>query len=253
MKKLLYVALAALMLISCDPNGPKIDSKDKKMLDKASKNVLSLIGKDRKEVKAALEKAGWEDASYMGEVPQRFQQKAKYDATTSAIFVYGDLEGFVEAMMEEDEDAIDEWLEQVIKDKKIFAELLVVFDGKKLIGGECHMFVGNEYENINNLYLNFSKNIYKSITDPNWEGALIEWDDYLAEKEPDIFTNKKRDKFEAEFAELDVPYVAEEADGENSNGDDVYYGLEWGLMRSELSKELAEDLCEGAFYFGVPE
>ena len=37
MKKILYVVMAALVLVACNPNEPKVVSKDKKMLEHLNK------------------------------------------------------------------------------------------------------------------------------------------------------------------------------------------------------------------------
>ena len=50
MKKLLYVVMAALVLVACNPNEPKVVNKDKKMLDKGTKELLSLLGQKEKTV-----------------------------------------------------------------------------------------------------------------------------------------------------------------------------------------------------------
>ena len=126
------------------------------------------------------------------------------------------------------------------------------FVDKKLTLGEAHLIVGNEYENIHNLYLNFSKNIYASA-DPDsreWEGALIEYDDHTAGKEPDTFSDKKRAKFEEAFAELDEPFVQEQTTCEHEEFDTVFYALQWSSIAGDMG---GDNCCEGMLVFGIPE
>ena len=101
MKKLLYVALAAMMLISCDPNAPKIPSKDNKTIDNLSKNVLSLLGEKKKDAASTLEDLGFEKITLGGMLPQRLGLPAvKEDA--AIVYFYGNVDAYEEAMEEDD-------------------------------------------------------------------------------------------------------------------------------------------------------
>lgn len=219
MKKILYVALAALVLMACNPNDPKMDKKDFKMLKEASANLLNQLGEKEKTVVSNLEKLGFFDTSEyaIGELPQRLgKPAAALDGDEANVFFYiGNKyrEDFIAAAEKGKTTKMMSIMEDALEDKGIviMATFTLNEDGKcNMIGGES--FVSAELPNIHNLYLTCSKNIFLSLDeDKEWQGGLMEAEDAIAGEENEQTYTKasKRDKFEEDFAELEYPFAME--------------------------------------------
>ena len=219
MKKILYVALAALVLMACNPNDPKMDKKDFKMLKEASANLLNQLGEKKKTVVSNLEELGFLDTSEyeIGELPQRLgKPAAALDGDEANVFFYiGSKyrEDFIAAAEKGKTTKMMSIMEDALEDKGIviMATFTLNEDGKcNMISGES--FVSAELPNIHNLYLTCSKNIFLSLDDDKaWQGALMEAEDAMggSDASKEYSSAKKRDKFDEDFAELECPFAME--------------------------------------------
>jgi hypothetical protein len=223
----LYVALAALMLISCDPNAPKIPSKDNKTIDNLSKNVLSLLGEKKKAAVSTLEEFGFQEANELFSLPARLGLPAQTEASDLSIFFYGNIDAYEEAAEEEDIEILSDYLNEK---KEIMLLVLVYYDGSNKVSSlSASIYAPGEVKNINSLYAKFSKNIFLSLDKgKEWEGFLVECDDIDDEDAIEEFTSaKKRDKFGEALAAMECPYAREQ--GSDEFDDDVYrnYSAVW--------------------------
>ncbi len=247
MKKILYVALAALMLISCDPNAPKLPSKDNKAIDNLSKNVLSLLGEKKKAAASTLEDLGFEEVENVGALPARLSLPAQKAEESALTFFYGNLDVYEEAMEDEDMEALIDYLTEK-KEIAILAQLLLDSNGKVSMVS-VSTIAPAEVKNIHNLYAKFSKNVFLSLGDgKEWEGYLVEVDDIEDEDAGEEYSSaKKRDKFDEAFAAMECP-VAQEI-GSDEFDDDVIrtYSSQWFGDGSVMDKDL-EGLAMGSFY-----
>ena len=220
MKKLLYVVMAALVLVACNPNEPKVVNKDKKMLDKGTKELLSLLGQKEKTVIKAFEEAGFVDEEDL-KVPARFRQHAALDIAPdmnhSVSFIYNAPENFDEVIgTDADEDEQEEFFNAIAASKKVLLEVTVFFDtNNKCSGFLAATFAGQEVENINYLYLNCSRNIFDSMEsldaeDYDWTAKIFEDENRNAGK--DYAGVKKRDKFDEKAAAEEELYTQEAAE-----------------------------------------
>ena len=246
-KKILYVALAAMMLISCDPNAPKLPSKDNKTIDNVSKNVLSLLGEKKKVATSTLEDLGFEKIDNLGLLPARLGLPAQKAEETSLTFFYGNLDVYEEAMEDEDIEALSDYLTEK-KEIAILAQLTLDSNGKVAIVG-LETVAPAEVKNIHNLYAKFSKNVFLSLgDDKEWQGALAELEDIEDEGEKAFteYSARKRDKFEADFAAMECP-IAEEAGADVLDDDATRtYESTWVGDASLMDKTL-EGLAIGSF------
>ena len=237
-KKLLYVALAAMMLISCDPNAPKVPSKDNKAVDNLSKNLLSLLGEKKKDVKSTLESYGFEDISRLelGSLPARLGLTAKEAESYDMAFFYGNLDAYKDAMEEED---MDVFIDDMVDHNTIaIMVMLDLDDSNKLEYGQIVTYAPAETKNIKNLYAKFSKNLFLSLGDgKKWSAQLADADDM--DEEPKEYTSaKKRDKFEEDFAEIEFSVVQESGSDELDDETVRSYGSQWISDMSLMSKEI---------------
>ena len=227
MKKLLYVALAAMMLISCDPNAPKIPSKDNKAIDELSKNVLSLLGEKKKAAVSTLEDLGFEEFEPDSPLPARLGLPAQKAEESAITLFYGNLDVFEEVIEDEDIEALSDYLTEK-KEIAILVRLILDSNGKVALV-VCQPIAPAEVKNINSLYAKFSKNVFLSLGDgKTWQGSLAECDDIDDEDAAKEFTSaKKRDKFDEAFAAMECPYAEES--GSDEFDDDVirYYKSQW--------------------------
>ena len=247
-KKILYVALAAMMLISCDPNAPKIPSKDNKMLDKLSLNFLSFVGEKKKNVVSTLEDLGFQELDNSGSLPARLGKPAQKADGSYINFFYGNIDVYEEAAEEEDWEIFDDYLIE----KKEIAVMVSVYYGETNLVNEVYveLYTANDVKNINNLYGKFSKNVFLALDeDKEWAARLIECEDAKSATEKDFqeFNSvKKREKFEAAFAEMEFPYVEEVGSDEFDETTRRKYNNYWISDFGELSKDM-DGLCYGAF------
>ena len=244
MKKILYVVMAALVLVACNPNEPKIVSKDKKMIDKGSKEILSLLGQKQKDVKKAFEAAGYEDVTdeviHEGGLPQRFNLPAAKSATSIMAYAYNAPEDMSVMSGEEGEDEKIDFFNEIAASKKVLIEAMLYFnENNRLAQIMLISAAGQEVKNVPFLYLTASTNIFASLEKPleadeyNWSGALME----DPSEEGDEFTsNKKRAKFEEKFtamAQEGETYASEEAQALVEDGT-IQYGLFWATDFTQL-------------------
>ena len=227
MKKILYVALAAMMLISCDPNAPKLPSKDNKTIDNLSKNVLSLLGEKKKVATSTLEDLGFEKITLIGLLPQRLGLPAQTEADNPIVYFYGNVDAYEEAMEDEDPEALVDYLIEK-KEIMIMVQLGLDDDGK-VSNLVVSTLAPAEVKNINNLYGKFSKNVFLSLGDgKGWEGHLAECDDMDDADAFEHFSSaKKRDKFDEALAAMECPYVEEGGSDELDDDAIRTYGSQW--------------------------
>ncbi|MBQ3673529.1 MAG: hypothetical protein II928_03555 [Paludibacteraceae bacterium] len=237
MKKLLYVALAALMLISCDPNAPKVPSKDNKAVDNVSKNILSLLGEKKKAAVSTLEDLGFEKITLSGALPQRLGLPAQ-KADDPILYLYGNLDVYEEAMEDEDLEALVDYLNEK-KEIMILAQLILDSNGKVALAF-LEIIAPAEVKNINSLYAKFSKNVFLSLGDgKEWEGVLVECDDINDEDAVEEFTSaKKRDKFDEAFAAMECPYAQENGSDEFDDDANRTYESQWIGDASVMEKDM---------------
>ena len=247
MKKLLYVALAAMMLISCDPNAPKIPSKDNKAIDNLSKNVLSLLGEKKKAAVSTLEDLGFEELETESPLPARLGLPAqKTDGYTILSFCYGNFDAYEEAMEEDDMEILSDYLNE--KKEILLIVNLEINESNKVDALVVITLAPSEVKNIHNLYGKFSKNVFLSLGDgKEWAGMLVEADDFDDEDAVEEFSSaKKRDKFDEAFAALECPFVSESGSDELDDDATRVYGSYWYGDASVIDKEL-DGIAYGVF------
>ena len=237
MKKLLYVALAALMLISCDPNAPKIQSKDNKTIDNLSKNVLSLLGEKKKAAASTLEDLGFEQTAISGMLPQRLGLPATKEDAALAFF-YGNIDAYEEAVEDEDLESLIDYLNE--KKEIIIVVNLVTDESNKVSGLSVSTMAPAEVKNIHNLYAKFSKNVFLSLGDgKKWEGSLVEADEREDKDAVIAYSSaKKRDNFEEDFAAMEWPLAQEQGSDELDDDAARTYYSQWIGDASVMDKTL---------------
>lgn len=222
MKKLLYVAMAALVLMACNSNEPKLVGKDKKMVDKASKEIVSLIGSPKADFVKKMEKAGFVQLEApVVPVPARLQKsnlkRAAAEDFEVLYFCYNAPEENWQGMeysVSSEEEAMAIYA-KIAKSKKVYIECTAYFEEGELLGISGNTLSGR-LEKINNFYLNASTNLYNSLPeDLQWYGTTYaDVDDWDSEENGQKFENKARNDFEVAIsgtAEEDALFVDEQA------------------------------------------
>ncbi|MBQ3673836.1 MAG: hypothetical protein II928_05125 [Paludibacteraceae bacterium] len=249
MKKLLYIALAALVLLGCNPNDPKIPSKDKKMLDKAAQGVLNLLGQKQKNAISAAEELGFVDVSDLGSLPVRLGIKAK-ENTENIDLLYGDVEAYTEAL-ESGDDEFEEFIDtHIVQNHQIFVILTLGIEDGKVIDITGILLAGQETKNIPNLYLSFSKNVFLSMDEKSreWIGMLCEMED-INDGAYESYGTKKRDDFEEDFKTYTFPYAYEDAtDQPKKSAQQRTYTLKWHTGDNVSDADYMQDLVIGDFF-----
>lgn len=212
MKKILYVAMAALVLMACNSNEPKVVSKDKKALIEVTKSASSLIGQPIATADAKLLKLGYVDMTDQIHMPARLApRKLKAEEEGGSRVYYYNVSSIDDFETEEKSIAC---MNSVIEAKKLLIMAQVGFDEKENVTFIMMQYIGGqEIDNIHNLYLNAEKHLYGALVDNVvWGAVVAEADDMENFKE---FTDHA--KFETAFEELALPVVEEEGQGVDKN------------------------------------
>lgn len=251
MKKLLYIAMAAFVLMACNTNDPKIDRKDNKMLDKASKGALALLGKQKSDVVAKMKDLGFQEGAPSA-APARTGLPAKAVNDHSLTFVYGDMDKYMDAVVGDD---LNVFVDYLIDSKEVFVMAFLTFDDKdQLVSCEAHLHASQRVKNIHNLYTNFSQNLFLSLDkNKEWSGGLCTIDDAKAGKASKEYADaSQRDKFVEDFAALAVPFAREEGADAFDDTLNRVYNLTW-LGDASLEVPQFDGLVEGMLFFGLQE
>ena len=237
--------MAALLLMACSQNEPKLVSKDKKAALEAAKAIPSLIGQPIDKVNAKLIKLGYEEVTDLSSLPaRRAPRKAKAQEDNYREYYFNAPD---QATMDSQE-ATAKYLNETLKAKKLIIFLSVSLDEKGNVAGINGQYFGSqEVENIHQLYPNITKHLYNGLNAEQWSAYLGDYKD--TEKENyKVFT--VRDKFEEAFAEIETPVAQEEGAGEEM----VFMGMYMGDISEEIEIEgLEVKPVLGAFGFGLPD
>ena len=175
MKKLLLVALSALMLMACNHrNAPDIPQKDQTVVGKASKNVISVLGADKATAEKKIIKAGFRkvEGDFSFEAPQHRVvsiAKQRTDDEDVSCFVYN--------ITEEMEDASDEdQVNAIIESKQTAIIFMAEYINGVLANINGKLIVGAEVDNVNGLFLDCSENLRSNISGLGsmWQGTITD-------------------------------------------------------------------------------
>jgi len=129
---------------------------------------------------------------------------------------------------------------------------LTLDDDNKVNGGYAYLVASQEIKNVNNIYLNCSKNIFLSLDkNKEWSGSLCEAEDWEKESEYENYASaKKRDKFEEDFAEYDYPFATETGSDDFDKTSRRIYGIHWSSDAGADEKEM-DGLVMASVEFGL--
>ena len=179
--RILVLSLMVSCFMACNTNAPDIPSEDRSVLNKASKNVVSVMGKDKYSAEKAFFKAGFRKLGEdMNAAPRRLLKVRKgvayddyddYDEYADC-YVYNITVG-----MEDMDD--EEVVNAIIESKKTAIIFMTIYDENgKLSNINGKLIVGAEIDNVNKVYLDCSENLHKNITAlGSWQGTVSESDE----------------------------------------------------------------------------
>lgn len=160
MKKILWMAVAALMFVACNENGPS--SADKKSANVVSSEAVELLGQDLAKVDKALTDAGYvktDGGAAAKTAPARVRAlAAKAEAQMAALYVYG-LPAEIGKMSEAEADAC---MTKAVQDGKTIAMAYVVSEDGKLAAIQTTMYL-KLTSGVNKLYTDVSNKLYDEI------------------------------------------------------------------------------------------
>ena len=181
------MAMAAVVLMACNQGEkPDLVKQDKKMLDKAGKGMIGLLGQDQETVDAKLIKLGFEKVDDKSSLPMHRALKARFPEmrmpaaegdTTVSYYVYNSLTGealdggMLSVAIGSDEES--KALRVAIADaKKLYVEFQVAFIDDACVYGVASFAAGYDVENIDYAYINFNSELYKQTMEKDKYG---EW------------------------------------------------------------------------------
>ena len=252
MKNLFYVLFAAMLLVACSPDDPKIVLKDQLMLKKVSQNALDQLGKQQADVSDALLKLGYKEVVDKSQLPARLRKPAFQNGKLAhKTFSYNAPKGknVNEFFKSEDKTEIVDFINQIVDSRKVFVIAYVSYDSVDNVVQDVQgiLYAGREVDDINHLYRNFSNNIYAALgyedinEDKSWDAELT--DDSGKEHE---YAADERSEFMSDFEKVTYPEVVE-------HGTDVRgkmnrrYSMTWS-GDAEMDLEGAKPVCAGMFY-----
>ena len=167
MKKILLMAVAALMFVACNENGPS--SADKKCAKVVSSEAVDLIGKDMATVDKALTKAGYVqvEKNVVHAAPARVRALVKDMAASieHTPYVYG-LPANIDKMTEDEYDAC---FQKALQDGTTVAIAYVSSLDGKMAGMQTVLYMKLQ-KNANKLFVDISNSLYDKIP----AGAIVE-------------------------------------------------------------------------------
>jgi len=264
MKKILLMAVAALMCVACNENGPS--SADKKVAKVVSSEAIDLLGQDLTAVDKALTSAGYikADAAAAKVAPARVRAlAAKAAESMSVLYVYG-LPANISQMSETEADAC---MIKALQEGKTIAQAYVVADNNgKLAGIQTTMYL-KLTAGVNKLYTDVSDKLYGHIP----AGAIPEtmpsgmptkfpfamWEGYVSmedksETEEDVLETNDHAEFVAKIA-VNTSLMAEEYAYvyTNQEGAGWMYQAMWvnptELEQKEMQEEIGAAVAYGSF------
>lgn len=167
MKKILLMAVAALMFVACNENGPA--PADQKCAKVVSSEAVALIGKDMATVDKALTSAGYvqvkEEQGQAAPARVRALLKQAAAAIEQTVYVYG-LPADIDKMTEAEFNAC---LQKALKEGKTIALAYVSSLDGKMAGMQTLLYMKLQ-ANANALFVDISNSLYGQIP----EGAIVE-------------------------------------------------------------------------------
>lgn len=171
MKSFLLTLLPFFIFACGDKNAPDIQREDYSMLNKASKNVISVMGKSKTAAEKKILNAGFRIADtdiYEATEKRLHIPAAAKEDEEQVCYVYN-----ISQNMDDLEE--EEIINDIIDSKKTAVIFLAVYSNGILININGKMIVGAEIDFVNNLYLDCSSNLHKNITKlGSWQGSVQE-------------------------------------------------------------------------------
>lgn len=249
MKKILLMAVAALMFVACNENGPA--PADQKCAKVVSSEAVDLIGKDMATVEQTLTAAGYVkvEAQKAQVAPARVRALLKAAEDQSVIYVYG-LPADIDKMTEAEYDA---YMQKALKDGKTIAIAQVTNAGGKMAAMHTIMYMKLQ-PGANKLIVDISNSLFSKIP----EGAIQEqptkfplamWYGMVAvgaEEEPtqaaDHAAYIAKISANTEVAAQEMASVAE------SQQTGWMYQVMWINPNEETKKDMEEEIGEAIVY-----
>lgn len=255
MKKYFYMAMAALVLMACNSNEPKLVNKDKKAIIELSKAAPALITQPSTDIKVKLDQLGFEDITeeVMATIPARIVPKAPQE-NTYTIYYYAYNRPADLSIIDNTTAETVRFFNSIALDKQVFAIVMVLESEDGFLDGVvANYFAGQQVENIHQLYLKVSRNLYNGLEkDVEWEAGLDDMtdDEYL----PSNYTEANRLEFEEAFNALEVPGVDEFGGGVCQQVIScAFEGYYYGDASQNLGSDEIAPAVMGSFVFGKPE
>ena len=252
MKKILLMAVAALMFVACNENGPS--SADKKCAKVVSSEAVDLIGKDMATVDKALTAAGYVQAKEdkAKGAPARVRALVKQDASgmEQTMYVYG-LPANFDRMSGADAEAC---MLKALKDGKTIAIAYISSLDGKMAGMQTILYMKLQ-KNANKLIVDISNSLYDKIP----AGAIVDgqpekfpyamWYGAVAVNNEEKPTNMaKHADYIAKVAANEEVAAQEMAQIAESEGKGWMYEAMWINPNEETKKEMEEELGEAIVY-----
>lgn len=176
MKKLLYLAMAAIVLMACNQGEkPDLVKKDNKMLDKAAKGAIGLLGQSQETVDAKILKLGFTKVDSEKSLPMRRalmnkmpRAKAEVERDT-LVYVYNAPEGVQRVSELDSAEAVD-FRNKIVESKKIYVELSTIFEDDECIAAIGNLTAGLDAERIEYLPVNFNQTLYNQVMNVDGKG-----------------------------------------------------------------------------------
>lgn len=213
MKKVLFFAIVALSFVACksknSANEPDIVNSDQSLVNKASQNVLDIMGSSKEDAEKAFFKAGFKKV----DPPSDFLAPAKHLVKKNVNFDFDDDDLYLSGMdcyvynIENFDEEESKMVDRLIKSKEIAIVFFASFGDNDILANiQGTIIAGASLENVNQLYIDASKNLHSFINGMfgTWQGSVVNMNDYA--KPVDQFTDYK------EFCNYVLPLLAVSAE-----------------------------------------
>lgn len=253
MKKLMYLAMAAVLLMACDPNGRvDVPGNDKKALNQSAAKALTMIGGSATQVDKDLLNLGFTKTILMEGAPVRFNQPAMAQTTPEP-----PLEGRVYYLLNvpsrwlvmSSDDEMHALINELVESKRVGIIIQVEYYDGKLNSASCQVMVNADVKGVNNLFAGASRSLYGGMPK---DAKINRYEAYVQneQSEEKEASFNKREDFDAALASLEIGYARENCRFE-ADGKGAFYTISWSVLDSETRKEYENKgvlpFCAGSF------
>ena len=232
MKKLLYLVMAAIVLMACEKNGGKdvnLPDQDKKALEHLC-SAAKFLNQTEDQLNKTFKEAGFKEYPYTpGEYAPGMEAPAS-DELTYVHYCYNapDVAGWTGYIESEEQHKA---YNQILKAGKVYINVVITYYNGKFYKIDGTFHVDSSIEGVNQIYLvasNIAYDVLPTSDDgyKNWSGGLGDLEAMRTDK-PKYYDTDQRAAFVADFSASQIVSANEVGSTQKGDQNIFQYNLTW--------------------------